>query len=148
MAVKATGINWYSDEAVAFPGMKANTTLDVVDTFVVEDEAGLEPGDLVILGTDPEQTVKKATGEITAGALVGIVVHTHKEPAKPYYAKGEAVGVMTFGDIYVSVESDVKAGQFAKVTAGQFNNTGTEVSTIRYMTSANSGDVAVVRIRN
>lgn len=107
------------DQGIGFTGMKADTTTDVVDSYAAGE--GLNPGDPVQLGSDTG-TVVKATDP---SKIVGVVLHVHKEPKDPYYAAGEEVDVMSFGDVYVAVAADVKAGQAVGLTGdGQFGLAG------------------------
>lgn len=145
---KINQINYYADVNAAFAGGKANTTIDVVDTFTVEKVEGLKPGDAVARGTDKGVQVVKAT---TAADVIGVVVHSHKEPSEPYYAQYDAVNIMTFGDIYVEVASNVTAGDTAKLSAdGKWQGAagdGTEVAGCHFLTGAKTGELAVLRVR-
>lgn len=141
-------IHNYEDVNAAFAGGKANTTIDVVDTFSVEKVEGVNPGDAVARGTDKGLQVVKTTN---AANVIGVVVHSHKEPSNPYYEQHDTVNVMTFGDIYVEVASDVSAGDAAKLSAdGKWQGTagdGTEVAGCHFLTSAKAGELAVLRVR-
>lgn len=96
-----------------FPGMIADATNKIIDSYAVEEETGLEPGDAVIQGTDENQ-IKKYTG---SGTVIGVVMHHHKESSEPYYPQNYTVPVVTSGDIYVKVGEDVTAGDAACLMA-------------------------------
>ena len=144
--------NWYSygqDKAVV--GMKADSTVDVIDSYGAEGT--VYAGQVVELGTDPEKQVAAST---TAANVIGIAIFENKAQfawtatGTPIeYPEGYAVPVMTFGDVWVSVEADVTAGDGAYIDAsGKFtDSTGTAVSGMKYMTSAGAGELAVVRVR-
>ncbi len=102
---------WYQyDMPVAIPGMKADATADVVDSFGAE--VALNPGDAVIRGTDPAKQVKPVASSDDISNVIGIAVHTHKayEGVGAYYEQDYCLPVMTFGDVYVEVAGDVTAG--------------------------------------
>lgn len=139
--------SWYQQGmAPAFPGMKANTTLDIVDSFACE--GGCNPGDLVMPGTDKEKQAK-----VVAAAddkAIGIVLHEHHEPRDPYFADGESVSVLTSGDVYVQVAADVAAGDAVafEVGTGYIKGTETAPSGNVYLKGADAGDIVPARIRN
>ena len=150
---------WYQHGApVAIPGMKADATTDVIDSYAAEE--GLNPGDPVVRGTDPEKQIKVA-GSTEGADVIGIAVHTHKayEGTGAYYEEGYTVPVMSFGDVYVEVAGTVTAGGVvamgvtddgagfyahgATVGAG----TATDVTGMTYLASGVAGDIVPVRIR-
>lgn len=143
---KIQGIKWYGYNDGVIPGAKADTTVDVVDTFAVELEEGIEPGDAVTRGTDVDLQVKKAK---SGDEVVGVAVHVHKEPKAPYFEQGDSIGVMTFGDIWVEVAADVKAGELAALDAnGKFvKSSDATASGMHFLTSAKTGEMAILRIR-
>lgn len=147
------------NQAKGFPGMKANTTVDTVDSFA--SEGGVNPGEPVVRGTDPEKQVKTAAS--TEGAkVIGIAVHTHKEPNEggKYYEEGYSVPVMTSGDVYVEAGSDVTAGDEAAIDVVSGNlafvakdATGdttyrSALPNVTFMENGSEGDIVRVRIRN
>lgn len=145
---------WYQQNMpVAIPGMKADSTIDVVDSFCAE--AALNPGDAVVRGTGDQQVKPvSVTGDIAN--VIGIAVHTHKDYSGEgaYYEEGYCLPVMTFGDVYVEVGGTVAAGgQVAmKVTNGvaAFVASGegaTDVAGMTYLASGVKGGVVPVRIR-
>lgn len=150
--VKAFG--WYQSGApIAIPGMKADSTIDVVDSFCAE--AALNPGSAVIRGTGDQQ-VKPVSAAGDIAKVIGIAVHTHKDYSGTgaYYEEGYCLPVMTFGDVYVEVAGTVTAGgQVAmKVTDGvaTFVASGegaTNVTGMTYLSSGVKGDIVPVRIR-
>lgn len=140
--------NWYSyGQAVAIEGMKADSTIDVIDSFASED--GVAPGQVVERGTDPDKQVKAS---VTAANVIGIAIFENKAEETPLYPEGYAVPVCTFGDVWVRVIDDVVAGAGVYIdTDGKFTNDddadGTAVAGMTYMTSAGAGELAVVRVR-
>lgn len=137
---------WYTrDLEKGFPGMIADATNKIIDSYAVEEETGLEPGDAVIQGTDENQ-IKKYTG---SGTVIGVVMHHHKESSEPYYPQNYTVPVVTSGDIYVKVGEDVTAGDAACLMASTYawGKTGTAVSNAYYYKGADKDGLAVVRLR-
>ena len=138
--------NWYSygqDKAVV--GMKADSTVDVIDSFVAEGAIGV--GKAVERGTDPAKQVKAS---VTAANVIGVAIFENKVEETPLYPDKYAVPVMTFGDVYVKVNAAVTAGSPAYIDAsGNFTGStgGTAVAGMTYMTSAEAEGLAVVRIR-
>ena len=108
--------NWFErDIAIGVAGEITDTTVRNIDSFHVGQTAGLEPADLVIRDT-VEGTVKKVTANSDAtNGFIGVVAHSHKEPTTPYYGKGDAVPVMTLGDIFVKAGTNVSAGDPAGI---------------------------------
>lgn len=101
-------LTYNQQQAAGMPGMKADASLDVVDSFVIEG-SGVNPGYAVIRGTKPLEQVK-ITAIAGDGAKVrGITMHTHKEEYSDtfYYGSKETVGVMTFGRIWAQVDADI-----------------------------------------
>lgn len=150
--VKAFG--WYQQNMpIAIPGMKADSTIDVVDSFSAEK--ALNPGDAVIRGTGGQQ-VKPVSAAGDIANVIGIAVHTHKDYSGEgaYYEEGYCLPVMTFGDVYVEAGGTVAAGgQVAmKVTnnVAAFVASGdgaTNVTGMTYLASGVKGDIVPVRIR-
>lgn len=152
---------WYQQGMPpAIPGMKADSTVDVVDSFAAE--GSMNPGDLVIRGTDPANQCKAASEAGDGAKALGVAVHTHKnyDGTGAYYEDEYNVPVMTFGDVYVEAGDDsITAGGQAFVaisatTAGpsvQFVSGGEGAESLEgmtYMTDADAaGDVVVLRIR-
>lgn len=102
----------YGEMSPAIVGQLADLSCKTVDSFAAE--VALNPGDLVIRGTNAEKQVKLA-GTGTVANAIGIVIHEHKEPgtADGYYPIGYAVGVLTRGRIWVPVSKAVTAGKIA-----------------------------------
>ena len=137
--------NWYSygqDKAVV--GMKADSTVDVIDSFAAEGAIGV--GKAVERGTDPAKQVKAS---VTANKVIGISIFENKVDETPLYPDEYAVPVCTFGDVWVEVSESVTAGASVYLsTAGAWgSSTGSAVSGMTYLTSAGSGELAIVRIR-
>lgn len=144
--------NWYAygiDKAVE--GMKADSTVDVIDSFAAEGT--VYAGNVVERGTDPEKQVAAST---TAANVIGIAIFENKvqfagtQPGTPVdYPEGYAVPVCTFGDVWVKTDAAVTAGTGAYInaTGGFTDNTGTAVTGMTYMTSAGADELVVVRVR-
>ena len=135
---------WSAEQAVGYAGMKADSTVDVIDSYAAEE--AIEAGVPVMRGTDP-LTVALADD---ADKVIGISVHTHKINETPYYPVGYAVPVCTFGDVWVAVAADVTAGDgvYIDEATGEFtDSTGDAVAGMTYLTSAAAGELAVVRVR-
>lgn len=142
-------MGWYSRELdKGFAGMIANTAIRNCDSYAVEEEKGLNPGDAVVLGSS-ENLVKKVD-ESSKTKVIGVVVHSHKEPSKPYFSKGDIVSVMTTGDIYVEVGEKVNAGDGVKIMATSFKwgKTGSTVNGAVFIKGAESGGLALIRLRD
>lgn len=145
---------WGQDMAVAIAGMKADATVDVVDSFAAETE--LNPGDAVIRGTDAGAQIKAAGTSGDGAKVIGIAVHTHKgyDGVGAYYEQGYCVPVMTFGDVYVKVGGTVTAGSAVAITIADGGHTftaagdGAETITgMTYLADGAEGDIVPVRIR-
>ena len=145
---------WYQQNMpIAIPGMKADSTIDVVDSFCAE--AALNPGAAVVRGTGDQQVKPvSVAGDITK--VIGIAVHTHKDYSGDgaYYEEGYCLPVMTFGDVYVEVGGTVAAGGQVAMTvtdgvaAFVASGTGaTDVTGMTYLASGVKGDIVPVRIR-
>lgn len=137
--------DWYSygqDKAVV--GMKADSTVDVIDSFA--SEGAIAVGKAVERGTDPATQVKAS---VTAANVIGIAIFEQKVDASPLYPDEYAVPVMTFGDVWVEVSEAVTAGASVYLsTAGAWgSSTGSAVSGMTYLTSAGSGEKAIIRVR-
>lgn len=145
---------WYQSGApIAVPGMKADSTIDVVDSFCAE--VALNPGAAVVRGTGNQQ-VKPVSAAGDIANVIGIAVHTHKDYSGTgaYYEEGYCLPVMTFGDVYIEVGGTVTAGGAVamKVTNGvaAFVASGegaTNVAGMTYLASGVKGDIVPVRIR-
>lgn len=137
--------SWYSyGQPVAVEGMKADSTVDVIDSYAAE--GAISAGAVVELGTDPAKQVKAST---TAANVIGIAIFENKAEASPLYPDEYAVPVCTFGDVWVKVAKAVTAGTGAYInSSGKFtDSTGTAVTGMKYMTSAGADGLAVVRVR-
>ena len=140
--------SWYTyGQPVGVEGMKADSTIDVIDSFAAE--SAVAPGQVVERGTDPQ---KQVAPSVTAANVIGIAIFENKAQETPLYPEGYAVPVCTFGDVWVKVIDDVVAGAGVYIdTDGAFTNEddadGTAVTGMTYMTSAGAGELAVVRVR-
>lgn len=147
--------NFYAlNQDKGYPGMKVNAADDVVDSFA--SEGGVNPGEAVLRGTNPETQVKAAADSSDIAKVIGIAVHTHKEPndGGKYYEDGCSVPVMTFGDVYVQAGGDVTAGGAVAIQTDAGTpkfvaegGSGTVVAGMTYLTSGSEGDLVAVRIR-
>ena len=135
---------WSAEQAPGYAGMKADSTVDVIDSYPVAT-AGINAGVPVMRGTDPNTIVLGTT----AANVIGISVHTHKIEETPYYPVGYTAPVCSFGDVWVMVNAAVTAGSGVYIDAsGNFtDSTGTAVAGMTYMTSAGADELAVVRVR-
>lgn len=135
---------WSAEQAPGYAGMKADSTVDVIDSYPVAT-AGINAGVPVMRGTDPNTIVLGTT----AANVIGISVHTHKINETPYYPVGYTAPVCSFGDVWVKVEAAVTAGSKVYIDAsGNFtDSTGTAVDGMTYLTSAGADELAVVRVR-
>lgn len=137
--------NYFSyGQDVAVIGMKADSTVDVIDSYA--GEGAINVGKAVELGTDPAKQVKES---VTAANVIGIAIFEQKADETPLYPDGYAVPVMTFGDVWVEVSESVTAGDSVYLsTAGAFgSSTGSAVSGMTYLTSAGAGELAIIRVR-
>ena len=148
MAVKFNGQpNWYGyEDAKGFPGMKATSAVDTVETFAAEGE--VTPGTFVTRGTDKDKQVKAISS--ASDIPVGIAVHTHHEPGT-VYSDGATVPVAVNGEVYVEVGGAVTAGESVHIDAtGKIGGTtladSVAVTNTQFMESAADGEIARVRI--
>lgn len=134
----------------ALPGMPADADYSA-DTRIVETEAGIGFGVAVSQGTNDNGAL---IGAATAADFVGVSIRDKTVPdGTDIYADGANIGVMTRGDIWVTVGGDVVAGEdvtfvattgvlsSAAISGSQFAITGA-----RWMTSAASGALALLRL--
>lgn len=146
---------WYQlGQPVAIPGMKADSTVDVIDSFAAE--VALNPGDAVIRGTEDNQ-VKPVTTADDVANVIGIAIHTHKayDGAGAYYEEDYCLPVMTFGDVYVEVAGDVTAGGKVAIAIDETAGAGfvasgddaTDVEGMTYLKNGVAGDIVPVRVR-
>ena len=115
---------WYQmDMPIGIPGMKADSTTDVIDSYAAE--SGLNPGMPVVLGSS-EDTVKALDDNSAYASVIGVSVHTHKEYSGTgaYYEAGYTLPVMTFGDVLVEVKDTVSEGGQAAFYVGDADTTG------------------------
>lgn len=146
--------DWYGGDAVAIPGMKADASLDNVDSYAAE--GNVNAGEPVILGTNPAGQVKTATAAQGA-AVIGVALFQHVDPQQgATYPDGKSVSVMSSGDVYVTAGVDVTAGSGVGLgtVAGSLayvlstTSSATVVPNARYLDSGAAGDVVRIRIRN
>lgn len=150
---------WYQlGQPVAIPGMKVDSTVDVIDSFAAE--VALNPGDAVIRGTEDNQ-VKPVTTADDVANVIGIAIHTHKayDGAGAYYEEDYCLPVMTFGDVYVEAAGDVTAGGKVAIgiddgVVGYYDSgasvgegTATDVDGLTYLKNGVAGDIVPLRVR-
>ena len=149
-----SAFNFYGNQEKGIPGMKADTTVDVIDSYAAKNS--MNPGDVVYRYS--ANSVAGYTTVAGANKVVGVVVHTHKdyEGTGDYYEAGYNVPVMSFGDVYVAAGDDsiVAGGQaYVSVSGGSatFVSGGEgadSISGMTYMSDASAaGDAVVLRIR-
>lgn len=150
---QAKPFTWYGEDAPAFKGQLADTTAHVIDSFA--SEGGVEPGTLVMRGTDTSKQVKQINADTDSAKAIGIAVHIHKEPETPYYPTGYSVPVITFGDVYVEAGADVKAGDTVAIkTNGDHvdyvassTDEAKALTGFTYLDSVSQGEIVRVRVR-
>lgn len=142
---------WYGNEdRPGIAGMKADTTVDVVDSYAAE--SSVMPGDAVLRGTE-EGTVKSVTAATDGPKVIGIALHKHYDPEIGCYPAGTAVDVMTSGDVYVTAGGDVQPGDKADIAiddgAVVFTKSGgtNTLPGVTFLNSGAKGDVVRIRIR-
>lgn len=131
--------------AAAVAGMRANEEPCTLISRNVETEAGIGFGVGVMQGTEDKQCV------ISDGsALLGVTVRDRSvDPATPnLFAENESARLMTVGPIYVANSGGVAAGDPVHVlNNGVFANSGgTYIENARWDTTAEDGDLAVLRL--
>ena len=153
---QAKPFTWYGEDAPAFKGQLADTTAHVIDSFA--SEGGVEPGTLVMRGTDTAKQVKQIKAGTDSAKAIGIAVHVHKEPETPYYPTGYSVPVITFGDVYVEAGADVKAGDTVAIKTNgdhvdyvvatvETSDTVKALTGFTYLDSVSKGEIVRVRVR-
>lgn len=133
-------------------GMVANMTNWDGDTLICETEAGIPFGRVVGQGVDPKGGV---IGAAAATGFRGISIRdvTLESTDGDKYVEGQNMGVLNEGDIWVVTGGQVTAGQdvtFAAAT-GILSSAGASgsqfaIAGARWMTSAGSGELAIVRL--
>lgn len=146
-------LSYNAEMSPAVVGMIADLSCKTVDSFAAE--AALNPGDLVVRGTNAEKQVKLA-GAGTVANAIGIVIHEHKEPGTTdgYYPVGYAVGVLTRGRIWVPVSKAVTAGKIAnyKIAEKAFTDeavtSGIEAPGVScvFLTSTSAAGIAEIEV--
>lgn len=130
------------------PGLVANMTNWDADTRICETAAGIGFGVAVGQGSADK-------GAILGGALAlfsGITIRdvTLGPADEDAYQEGSSMSVLTEGDIWVTTGAAVEAGQVVhyNATTGVLTNTGGSGPIVgaRWMTSAGSGELAIVRL--
>lgn len=149
-------LNWYErDLTKGLEGQIADSTAHVIDSFAVELVAGAEAGQPVIRGT-VAGTVKVPVNDTEAAKVIGITVHTHKEPQTPYYAQYDSVPVMTSGDIYVKAGAAVTEGNTVGILldSGAYSycpsttTSAVAIASSTFLDTAAQGELTRIRIRS
>lgn len=157
--VQTKSFQWYQyEQPLAIPGMKADATEDVIDSYCAA--APMDPGNVVKRGSaDGLGAPILTAGDLgTAINIVGIAVHTQKDydGEGAYYKQGDAVPVMSFGDVYVEAGGTVNAGDAAAVNITADGpalvstadlGTGIALTGMTFMASGVKGDIVPLRIR-
>lgn len=108
--------DWYQyDQPKGIPGGKADATND--DIFSFAAEGGVNPGEAVIRGTNPDSQVVAAGTAGDGAKVIGVAVHTNKmySGTGDYYEDGYSVPVMFKGDVFVEAGASVTAGAAAGI---------------------------------
>lgn len=139
----------YSENiAAAVPGMPADADYSA-DTRICETAAGIGFGVVVGQGADDKGAV------LGTANFVGVTIRdkTLVNSLGDKYAEKENMGVMTRGDIWVTVGGDVGAGGDVTydATTGVLSSAAEGASQnlvvgARWMTSASSGGLAILRL--
>lgn len=146
-----TQTSYSENMAAAVPGMPLNADFSA-DTRICETAAGIGFGLAVGQGSSDKGG---KLGASDAGEFVGVSIRdkTLNNDLSDKYAQQENMGVMTRGDIAVVVGSDVAPGDVVTFDSetGVFSATEAgagqvQVVGARWMTSANNGGVAVLRL--
>lgn len=146
MAVVQSTYNERQPAAVA--GMIANMNGSKVDTRIIETAAGIGFGLAVSQGSADKGAVIGGALADFVGLTVRDVTLVHATPDK--YAQYDNAGIMSEGDMWVTAGAAVSAGDpvHYNATTGALSNTGGSGPVVgaRWMTSAASGELAVVRL--
>lgn len=134
----------------ALPGMPADADYSA-DTRIVETEAGIAFGVATSQGANDNGAL---VGAAAAADFVGVSIRDKTVPdGTDKYADGANIGVMTRGDIWVTVGGDVVAGDDVTfvATTGVLSSAGTSgsqfaITGARWMTSASNGALALLRL--
>lgn len=151
---------WYKlEQPVAIAGMKADSTVDVIDSYCAE--TGINPGDVVKKGTVSGTCAPVLTMADTANdaEALGVAIHTQKDydGEGAYYKQGDAVPVMSFGDVCVAVGEAVNAGDEAMLKFGATGpsfvpsdktyTTSFALPGMHFMADGSIGDIVPLRVR-
>lgn len=98
------------NQPVAFAGLKVDIGFDRVESYLVEESAGIRMGLAVAVGTDKVNQVELPTA---AAVIRGITVHEHNEKALStganIYADEEAASVLRQGLVWMPVSGTAPA---------------------------------------
>lgn len=142
----------YSENpAAAVAGMPADADYSA-DTRFCETAAGIGYGIAVSQGTaDKGALIGGASAAVFAGVTIRDKTVVNDDGDE--YAENENMGVMTRGDIWVTVGGDVTAGgdvTFASTTgvlsSAAASGSQFAIAGARWMTSASSGGLAILRL--
>lgn len=127
-------------------GMAADMTGWDADSRICETAAGIGFGLAVSQGVGDNGAV--LGGNQFVGISVRDITLAHATADK--YAQYDNMGVLFAGDVWVTVASgDVEAGEIAKydTTTGAISSaSGTTIAGARFMTSAATGELAILRL--
>jgi hypothetical protein len=138
--------------AAAQAGMPADAAFKA-DTRTVETVAGIAPGLAIGQGSAAKGAILGAAAA-TGFAGVGIRAQANLNSTTPdTIARYDDISVMTQGDIWVTVGGNVTAGQDVtfNTTTGVLSTIAADASNFtiagaRWMTSASSGALAILRL--
>lgn len=143
----------YSENiAAAVAGMPADSRYDA-DTRTVETSGGIAPGLAIGQGSAAKGAI---LGSAAASGFVGVGIRNvanYNSSAPDTIPRYDEMSVMTKGDIWVTVGGNVTAGQdvtynkdtgvLSTIAADSSNFT---IAGARWMTSASSGALAILRL--
>jgi hypothetical protein len=136
---------------VGMAGMIAAETPYDIDTKVFEENASPVAG--VGFGVAVFQGVADRGARIGgSGVFLGITCANPTQPVHSFtdkYSGGDSIPVLTKGDIWITAEAAVVAGEALYVNAATgalAHSGGTAVHNARWMTSALAGQLAVLRL--
>lgn len=141
------------NQPVGYPGQPANMNTYTADSLICETVAGIGFGLAVSQGANYNGCV---LGGASAAVFRGLTVRdvtlaANVVPDK--FADGDTISVMFRGDMWVTVGADVTAGQdvtFSSTTgvlsSAAASGSQFTIAGARWMTSATSGNVAIVRL--
>lgn len=145
---------WYANVSKGIAGEVADLTLSRVESFVAG--GNIKAGSMLKLTSDKKKVVK--LNEATDKAeFCGVALKSNKEIyADGYtYHEGDSVPVITFGDVYMTVEAEAKRGYVFTVADGTETLELTPVAVgtegafdkLEAVENAPASDVVAVRVK-